>query len=326
MLDAIFNQDGHPLTISFPAGPPPKIGSARETIDAGAAVAAPVVDVPCAVADDVTFCPDRSGDVHRARRGSDGDRVVANGRPRSHVAAAVVGGIHAVLAYLASRQTSEGWVTEAWIESDDDPPVRLSEDGSGATSVALAPRGGSLLALSVDARAALTAMHARPIAYDGRLHLGEDAVLFVGGPGDRRTAATLAVPPTGTVFGLLPIARGVSEFGMALVTIEDPPRVDEPVSWSLYDNGLDPAPVAAAVLGGRPWALRVRPQSPEPKAAQVLELGTLGDAGRPPFTSRALVATAAAATHVDLAVDAFGAVWATWVDAAGSWLERLVCP
>src|SRR5580692_6990410 len=246
ILDVLFNQDGHPLAMAFPAGPPPRTVSAvRETLDAGVASAVAGSDVPCAIADDVSFCPDRSGAVHRANRGRDGDRVVASGRARARIAATVVGGVHAVLAYLASRQTSEGWVTEAWIEADDDPPVRLSEDGSGATSVALARRGTSILALTIDARSALTAMHARPIAFDGHLHLGEDAVLFVGGPGDRRTAAELAVAPSGAATGLLPIARDVSQFGMALVTVEDPPRVDEPVTWSLYANGLDPAPVAA---------------------------------------------------------------------------------
>jgi hypothetical protein len=298
----------------------------RETLDAGVAAPAVGADVPCAVADDVYFCPDRSGAVHRATRGRDENRVVASGRARARIAATVVGGVHAVLAYLASRQTSEGWVTEAWIEADDDPPVRFSEDGSGATGVALATRGTSILALTIDARSALTAMHARPIAYDGHLHLGEDAVLFVGGPGDRRTAAELAVAPSGAAVALLPIGRDVADFGMALVTVEDPPRVDEPVSWSLYANGLDPAPVAVSVVSGRPWVLRVRPQSAEPRAPQVLELGVLTDARQALFSPRAILASATTATHAGLAVDASGALWATWVDASGSWLERLVCP
>jgi hypothetical protein len=325
-LDAVFNQDGHPLTIAFPAGPPPRaLAAAPETLDAGVASAPIGADVPCAIADDVYFCPDRSGAVHRANRGGDGDRVVASGRPRARIAATVVGGVHAVVAYLASRQTSEGWVTEAWIEADEDPPIRLSEDGSGATSVALALRGTSVLALTIDARAALTAMHARPVAYDRHLHLGEDAVLFVGGPGERRTAVEVAVAPSGAAVGLLPIARDMSEFGMALVTVEDPPRVDEPVSWSLYANGLDPAPLAVAVVSGRSWVLRVRPQSAEPRAAQVLELGVLAEGRQPLFSPRAVVASTVSATHAGLAVDAFGTLWATWVDASGSWLERLSC-
>jgi hypothetical protein len=289
------------------------------------AIAPSGADIPCALADEAYFCPDRTGAVHRSTRG-DGDRVVASARPRSAIAAAVVGGVHAVLAYLASRQTSEGWVTEAWIESDDEPPVRLSEDGSGATSVALAARGAGILALTVDARAALTAMHGRPVTYDRRLHLGEDEVLFVGGPGDRHTAAKLAVVPSGAAHALLPIARDVSDFGLALVTVEDPPRVDEPVTWSLYANGIDPAPLATAVVAGRAWLLRVRPQSAEPRAPQVVELGVLGGEKTPEIIPRAVLAAATAATYADLAVDAFGALWATWVDASGSWIERLVCP
>jgi hypothetical protein len=302
------------------------VSAVRETLDAGAAAVAAGPAVPCAIADDVYFCPDRSGDVHRSTRGRDGERIVASGRARSRIAATTIGGVHSVLAYLASRQTSEGWVTEAWIAADDAAPVRLSEDGSGATSVALESRGTSVLALTIDARSALTAMHARPIAFDGRLHLGEDAVLFVGGPGDRRTAAELAVAPSGAAFGLLPIARDVRDFGLALVTIEDPPRVDEPVTWSPYANGLDPSPVASAVVGARLWVLRVRPEAAAPRSPQVVELGTLIE-GRPPlFGARAILAGATAATDADLAADAFGTLWATWTDASGSWVERLVCP
>jgi hypothetical protein len=110
------------------------------------------------------------------------------------------------------------------------------------------------------------------------------------------------------------------------VTIEDPPRVDEPVTWSPYANGLDPSPVASAVVGARLWVLRVRPEAAAPRSPQVVELGTLIE-GRPPlFGARAILAGATAATDADLAADAFGTLWATWTDASGSWVERLVCP
>jgi hypothetical protein len=238
-------------------------------------------------------------------------------------------------------------VNEAWLEVDDAAPVRISEDGSGATSMVLASRGSSLLALMVDARVALTAMHARSIGYESNVQIGEDVVVFVGGPGDRRTGPALAVPPAGIAWALLPIGKDVGNFGLAVVRLDAPPRVDEPVAWSLYPNGLDPAPVAAvatvaiakrkkgakaeekappsAETGAetRLWVARVRPQSSEPTALRVLELGLLQDDGT--FLPRDIVATSALMSDVALVGDARGAMWIAWTDASDSWLERLAC-
>jgi hypothetical protein len=262
--------------------------------------------------------------VHRTTREGNGDRLVASSRTGSRVAAGLLG-THAAFAYLASRQTSEGWVSEAWLAVDDDVPVRLSEDGSGATSIALAPHGAGLLALAIDARTALTAMHARPVTFDGKPKLGDDQVVFVGGPGDRRTRPALAIPPAGAGPGwsLLPIAKDVGSFGLAIVHLDDPPRVDEPVTWSMYPNGLDPAPVAAAAQGKRTFVARVRPSAPEPGAPRVLELGEV--AGDGAFVPHDLVPTTGAASDVALAADAHGALWLAWVDTGGGWLERLAC-
>ena len=60
----------------------------------------------------------------------------------------------------------------------------------------------------------------------------------------------LAVAPDGPSWSLLPIAKDVGSFGLAIVRLDEPPRVDEPVVWSMYPNGLDPAPIAAASGGG----------------------------------------------------------------------------
>ena len=245
--------------------------------------AGPGYAVPCGLAGEYVFCADCAVRfiVPRATARAIGSWEAAvwdRGSPRRRSA-----GTHSVLGYLASRQTSEGWVSEAWLVADDASPVRLSEDGSGATSLALAQRGPAVLALTVDARAALTAMHARPVTFEGgRAHLGEDAVVFVGGPGDRRTHGALLTPSQGPTsaahdpaWALLPIAKDVGGFGLALVRLDDPPHVDEPVSWSMYENGLDPAPVAAATAAGQSWAARVVPRDASPTSARQLELGSI---------------------------------------------------
>jgi hypothetical protein len=329
-IDVVLDDEGRPRVASFAAGPvAPSASSssssspARESADGSAPIVPRAPRVPCAVVGEVAFCPDPTGAVHRARLTGEDDKIVANSRTGTRVAAAAFAGAHAALAYLASRKTSEGWVSEAWLAVDDDLPVRISEDGSGATAVDLASRGASLLALTVDARTALTAMHARPVAYEHAALLGEDVVLFVGGPGDRRTAGTLALSPVGPSWALLPIAKDTEEFGLATVRVDDPPRVDEPVIWSMYPNGLDPAAIASAGAGGHTWVARVRPEAAAPGASHVLEVGDLTADGV--FAPRAVVPTADTPSDVSLVLDGHGALWLGWVDAAGSWLERLIC-
>jgi hypothetical protein len=322
-LDVVLNEGGKPRTASFPTGAIPPIAAppaAREAADGGTAAGSAVA---CAASADHLFCPDRTGAVHRTTREGAGDYLAASSRSGSRISAATLADSHTALGYLASRQTSEGWVSEAWLAVDDEAPVRLSEDGSGATSLALASRKASVMALTVDARAALTALHVRPVTFEGHAQLGEDEVVFVGGPGDRRTAATIALPPSGPAWALLPISRDIGSFGMAVVRVEDPPRVDEPVLWSMYPNGLDPAPVASVVEGAKTWVARVRPQSPEPGATPVLELGSVSSGGS--FTPHDIVTAAAKLTDVALAADRQGGLWVAWMDGVGSWLERVVC-
>jgi hypothetical protein len=334
-LDAVLDDDGKPRTASFPITPvpPPTPAAAAPSAEPASGGAGPGYAVPCGLAGDYVFCADRTGAVHRTARDGSGDRIVGSSRVGSRIAAASLAGTHTTLGYLASRQTSEGWVSEAWLVVDDTSPLRLSEDGSGATSLALAQRGSAVLALTVDARAALTAMHARPVTYEGgAAHLGEDAVVFVGGPGDRRTHGALLTPPSqgptsaehDPAWALLPIAKDVGSFGLALVRLDDPPHVDEPVSWSMYENGLDPAPVAGATAAGHAWAARVVPRDASPTSARQLELGSVGPSGS--FTPHEIVPTSGKPSDVSLTGDAHGALWLAWVDGAGSWLERLVCP
>jgi len=263
--------------------------------------------------------------VHRSSLSSRmEDRVVASSRSGSRLSAAVLGNSHVALAYVASRKTTEGWVNEAWMEVDESAPQRISDDGSGATSVSLAPRGPGVLAILIDARTALTAMHARPVTYEGgRLGMGEDVVVFVGSPGDRRTVASVAAVAGGPVWSLLPIAKDAQTFGLALTRIHEPPRVEEPVVWSIYPNGLDAPPVAVDVSRNRIWAARVRPAASAPGSPEVLELGDVSEEGD--FDSRDVRPTIGSVSHVTLAADEVGTLWIHWVDGSGSWLERLAC-
>lgn len=326
-VDAVLNEDGKPRVLSLPAGPvATNAAGTKETLDG---VPAAGSTVGCAVAGDRVFCPDRGGNIHRTTRAGGDEHLAASARVGSRIAAGLLDG-HPAFAYLASRETSEGWVTEAWLGVDDAAPVRVSEDGAGATAIALAQHGAGLLVLGVDARAALTAMHARVVTYTDKPVLAEDFVVFVGGPAERRTNPAVALGPTGAGLGLLPIAKDASDFGLALVRLDEPPHVDEPVGWSMYPNGLDPAPVAAAVgphvSGGMvTWVARERPVNATPSSPKVLEIGEVRGTALD-FVPRQIVAgTSGKVKDLSLVVDGHDALWLAWLDAAGAWLERLTC-
>jgi hypothetical protein len=320
-VDVVFNDDGAPRTIHVPGGPVDPNAKPKQVAATGEIVTASAT--PCAFGGAYAFCPSKSGDVVRTPLSGGAGKNVGAQRSGAHIDASTIDG-HAVMAYLASRKTTEGWVTEAWAVVDDAPPVRISEDGAGATAIDLAPRGASVVAMMVDARRASTQVHARVLTFAGKLVLGADAVVFIGGPGERGTAASIATPADGAGFVLLPIAKETTTFGVATIHVDDVPKVDANVVWSLYANGLDPAPIAGT-QGHSPMRIaRVRPFEAAATSAKVLELGKLGADGA--FTAQGLVATHGTASDLAVDVDAAGALWIFYTDSAGSWLERRVCP
>ena len=321
-VDVVFNEDGAPRTVHVPGGPIDPNAKPKQVNAIGDVTSA--YTIPCAFGGAFAFCPNKGGDVVRTPRAGGAGKNVGAQRSGAHIDAASLDG-HALMAYLASRKTTEGWVSEAWAVVDDAPPMRISEDGAGATAIDLAPRGASVVAMMIDARRASTQVHARVLTFaNGKIALGADAVVFIGSPGERGTAASIATPESGAGYVLLPIAKDTTTFGVATIVVDDAPKIDAPVVWSMYPNGLDPAPIAAT-QGHTPMRVaRVRPLAAEASAARVLELGKLAADGA--FTSQGFVATHGAASDLAVDVDGTGALWLFYTDSAGSWLERRVCP
>lgn len=315
-VDVISNRGGFPVVVSVPAltGKPAR-EEASEPPEHTSTVA-------CALAGSSVFCADGSGTIQRTRGGV--TSPAAHARPGTRIAAAPLADGHAALAYLDDRQTSEGWVSKAWLVVDEAKPVVLSEDGAGATFVTMARRGADVIGLYVDARMAMTPVHARIISWGGSdATIGKDAVLFVGGTPEHATRAALAVPTSGPTFGLLPIA-GETGFGMAAIRIDTEPVDDAPTAWSLYANGLDPSPLAATMDATPIHIARVRPLDARPDSPRALELGRLDAAGA--FTELGLVATRGTVSSVAILADKHAGVWLHYTDGAGSWLERRICP
>jgi hypothetical protein len=281
-------------------------------------------DAPaCATSQIRVFCMNSAGEIRRFRftdQRAEPETFVARARPGAAIAAGDVSG-HAVVAYLRDRTTSEGNTSEAYVESDDGAELRLSEEGAGATSVALVSRGSNAVAVYVDARRAMSPVHARTITASPKLALGKDVVLFVGGSAETNTRASLGASG-GNAFALVPIAHDL-DFGVATVKIGAEPATDSPVAWSDYPNGIDPAPIAATTDGARAFVARVRPSAPKFGSPRVLELGALDATGA--FASFGIASTQGAPRDVAIASDGANGFVLAFTDSAGGWSERLSC-
>jgi hypothetical protein len=322
-IDLVVHKNGIVKVLSFPAEPiAAAVSAGRRSLDGTTDKAS---KPPCAVAGPFAFCGDANGDVHRALRARAGDEVVAKGAPGAHVGAAVFPGGYIGVAWLAARTTPEGRVSEAFMRVDEGAPVRISEDGAGATEFALAERNKEVVALLVDARRAMTPLHARLLTVNpsGKLDVGSDAVIYVGGGSDHQVIGALATNGKGSLFALVPTSTD-DGFGLASVRVGSPPKIEEPHKFSVYPNGLDAPPVVATHVGTKMYVARVRPLTAEVTSARALELGRLDDAGT--FTSLGFVPTNGSVKDVALEADSLGAIWVHYTDGVGSWLERRVCP
>lgn len=324
-LRVVVNDGGKPRIHTVPITPPPP-ASAPVPTGAPSTSFEAMRGPPCDVAGKWVYCPGPGGVVSRTTLGASDTKPVAKARAGTRISAAALGEGHAVVATLDVRRTSEGETMQAFVTLDDKEPVRLSDDGAGATSVRLLARGGSAVAVYMDARAAMLPVHARTVSLRGdALGLASDAVVFIGGPPERGIDFTLAGGGK-SLFALVPMPKESATFGMATIAIEDPPKDDVGASWSLYPNGLDPAPIAATTRAsdtGATWVARVRPKEAAVGSPRVLELGKLDGAGA--FTAVGTVAEGRTVAHVAIAQDAHGAIWVVYGDRSGSFLERLVC-
>jgi hypothetical protein len=285
---------------------------------------------PCEIAGRWAYCQAQGGLVYRTTLGAADTKQIAKSRASTRIAAAPIGEGHAVVATLDVRHTTEGDMVQAFVTLDEGETTRLSEEGAGATVVRLVARGERVVALYLDARTAMVPVHARPLSLrkGGALEVEDDAVVFVGGPPER--GIELAVAGVGSsLYALVPLAHETSDFGMAAIPIDEHPKDDVKPVWSMYPNGLDPAPLAGTAQLEDPkasaaWVARVRPSERMVGAPRVLELGHLDRTGS--FESLGVIATGKRITDLAVAADAFGSVWVLYGDTSSTWLERRVCP
>jgi len=225
-----------------------------------------------------------------------------------------------VVLYIGSKVSAQGErAARLWVEGHETRPV--SQEAGGATSIALVHLGATRFALfTLDGRLAMSPVHAISLELDGEGNpdLGEDRVVHVAGPAERQTALTGVLVGRGPV-ALLPISKTSTDFGLLVLRVgyeDDPPR------WVDYPNGLDPAPLVAATVCGKPTVAFVRPNAPAAGSDRVLEVAHLD--AQAELRDRKILATAPAIPHVSLWGDASSG-WVVYATEQGLRGRRLEC-
>ena len=213
--------------------------------------------------------------VRRRLDGAGALEVLADdARDGARVSALPQSGKQPALAAYITRPDKEGTSrAKLWFNGRT---VALTAEGAGASSVALVQNESKVLALSIDGRSAMTPVHARPIDVAAAEPApGNDQVVWVAGSAQALTE--IAAGSDGKQsFGFLPIAKDVSHFGLAELGLAPGGVGDAEVSWRLYANGIDLAPISAAKICGSLFLVYARPIDARPRSSQELVLSRVG--------------------------------------------------
>ncbi|HKY36974.1 MAG TPA: hypothetical protein VJN18_13605 [Polyangiaceae bacterium] len=155
----------------------------------------------------------------------------------------------------------------------DGRTLDVTPEGAAASSVSLTRVGEDLLVSSIDGRSGMTPVHARRfLGKTGQLEA--DVVVWVSGATQGMTEITSVATNSGSWL-LMAVEKDVSHFGLAALALEPQPKMDPPLRWRTYENGLDRAPAAAAVVCGSPLVIYVRPADARPTSNQELVMSEL---------------------------------------------------
>jgi hypothetical protein len=218
--------------------------------------------------------------VRRALAGGSLEVLASDARAGTRVA---VAGPPDVVAYLAQPKPSPEPKPDRDAEGPPPPIAKLrlpdgrmlelTPQGAAASSVSLATVGDDVIASTIDGRSAMTPVHARRFRRSAST-LDADVVVWVSGA----TQGMTEISSVGTNEGawlLMAVEKDVSHFGLAALALGPEPKMDPPLRWRTYENGLDRAPATAAVVCGKPLVVYVRPADARPTANQELVMSEL---------------------------------------------------
>ena len=206
--------------------------------------------------------------VRRALSGGELEILTNDARDGTRVA---VAGSPDVVAYITQPVGKQDSL--ARVRLPDGRKLDLTPEGAAASSVSLTSVGPDIVASYIDGRSGMTPVHARRL-HTGNGSLDPDVVVWVSGATQGMTEISSVGTPNGSWL-LLPVERDASHFGLATLAVDKDPKMDPPLRWRTYENGLDRSPAAAATLCGAPTAIYVRPADARPTSNQELVLSEL---------------------------------------------------
>lgn len=252
--------------------------------------------------------------VRRPLAGGDLQVLASDARDGTRVA---VAGTPDAIAYIARPTGKQD--SQAKLRLSDGKTLDLTPEGAAASSVTLAAVGEDLIAGSIDGRSGMTPVHARRYrAKSGALD--PDVVVWVAG-------ATQGMTEIGSVGGangswlFIPVEQDSTHFGLATLSLGSEPKMDPPLRWRTFENGLDRSPAAGAIICGAAISAYVRPADARPTANQELALSelTVSEAA-----SSEVVATARGFADVSLYAIPEGALLAYVADRR-TWARLIRC-
>jgi hypothetical protein len=176
-----------------------------------------------------------------------------------------------VVAYIAAPVGKQDSLAK--MRLPDGKQLVLTPEGAAASSVSLARVGEDVIASYIDGRSGMTPVHARRLR--GKTYaLDADVVVWVSGATQGMTEI-VSVGTDAVSWLILPVERDSSHFGLATLAVDRDPKMDPPLRWRTYENGLDRSPASAARLCGEPTVIYVRPADARPGANQELVISQL---------------------------------------------------
>lgn len=234
-------------------------------------------------------------------------------------------GLPQVAAYIARpREPEAPAIAKLWVEGRPSG-VGLTDDLASSHSVALAATPRGLHAIFLEARTGMSSVHVRAVSFSKQHEptLGEDHIVWVGGPARPTTELFTLPSDEPRVRSFLTLERDITHFGLVALDVPLAPGTDFPIEpdWRLYANGIEPAPFALAGVCGRSVVALARPSSPVPHAVQELVLIDLdADSRSPP----ALVARSRAFFDISLSALSGGALLGYVADHR-TWARTIRC-
>jgi len=206
--------------------------------------------------------------VRRALAGGDLEVLSSDARDGTRVA---VAGPPDVVAYITQPVGKQDSLARLLLP--DGKKLDLTPEGAAASSVSLTRAGEDIIVSYIDGRSGMTPVHARKLRTKSGT-LDPDVVVWVSGA----TQGMTEIVSVGAEHGswlMLPVERDASHFGLASLALEQEPKMDPPLRWRTFENGLDRSPAAATTLCGAPTAIYVRPIDARPTANQELVISPL---------------------------------------------------